>query len=246
MINFLDSYDELTASEKKALKYMIDHTEEIPYLYINDLAEAAFVSKTVIINLSQKLGFSGYKELKYHINNVVRAAKNEVSQQRLPITENLRRSIDKTFSLVSEEELKRCVDVILNAKNLFVMARGTSKAAGYYLEHLLFSLGIHCIFIKDYNLSESFTNLVTDQDVVILISLSGNTKKIVETAKKIELKKAKIISMTSFQSNTLTSYTDYHLYCHTDNWDTKRDDTISRIGFFILIDLLINYLGEAV
>ena len=48
---------------------------------------------------------------------------------------------------------------------------------GYYLEHLLFALGLHCFFINDYNLSDSFTRLVNEDDTVIFISLSGGTKK---------------------------------------------------------------------
>lgn len=244
MIDFLSSYDELTVSEKKALAYIMAHTEEIPYLNINDLAQEAFVSKTVIINLTQKLGYSGYKELKFHINSVIRQQKQVEASERVSTRENVSRSIDKTFSLVIDEQVAACANLMLNANNIFIMARGTSKPVGYYLEHLLFSMGMHCIFIKDYNLSESFTNLVTDKDVVILMSLSGNTKKIIETAKQVHMKKAQIISMTSFQSNTLASYADQQLYCHTEDLDTKRDDTISRIGFFLLVDLLVGTLKE--
>ncbi|WP_396326730.1 SIS domain-containing protein [Jeotgalibaca sp. MA1X17-3] len=158
--------------------------------------------------------------------------------------ENKKQSIEKTFSLVSDNDLTRSAEEILKAKNVFIMARGTSKAVGHYLEHLLFSLGIHCFFIKDYNLSESFTNLVTKDDVIILISLSGNTKKIIDTARKVHMKKAKVISLTSFQSNILASYADVRLFSHTDETDTKRDDSISRIGFFLLVDLMIGTIKE--
>lgn len=77
---------------------------------------------------------------------------------------------------------------------------------------------------------------------MIFISLSGGTKKIIETAKIVQLKGANIISMTAFNTNELTTYTDNSLFCFADSYDTKRDDTKSRIGFFILVDLLINEL----
>lgn len=244
MIDFLKNYDDLTVSEKKVLKFIIDHMEQIPYMNINQLAEESFVSKTVIINLCQKLGFSGFKELKFSINSSLKQKIASEQSADMSVLSNLEKSIQKTFSLIVDEDIDQAVDSLLTAKNIFIMARGTSKPVGYYLEHLLFSLGLHCFFIDDYNLSESFTRLVTKDDVVILFSLSGQTKKILETARMIHLKEAQIISVTSFQSNQLNEYANLNLYCHTENFDTKRDDSISRIGFFILIDLLIGNIKQ--
>ena len=133
MLDFIDSYDDLTESERKALSYMMNHLEEIPYVNINQLAELSFVSKTVIINLAQKMGFSGFKELKYHINQQLREEAVTVNNSKLSAKETVTSSIDKTLSLVSEEDLDRCAEEIIQAKNIFIMARGTSKPVGYYL-----------------------------------------------------------------------------------------------------------------
>ncbi|MDQ0176715.1 MurR/RpiR family transcriptional regulator [Bacillus chungangensis] len=244
MLNYLENYDDMTMSEKKVLKYIVENTELIPYLKISDLAEATFVSKTVIINLSQKLGYSGFKELKYHLSSLLKDEITETVNHKTSYKDSLQQSIFKTISLVDPNVLENCAQMIRSSKNVFIMARGTSKAAGYYLEHLLLSIGIQCIFIKDYNLSELFTNFVTENDLVIFISMSGNTKKIIESAKKVQMKKANMISMTSFQSNTLSNYTKNNLYCYTDSADTKRNDKISRIGFFLIIDLLIDQLSQ--
>lgn len=244
MLDFIDSYDDLTESERKALTYIMNHLEEVPYMNINQLAELSFVSKTVIINVAQKLGFSGFKELKYHINQQLREKAVTDKSHHFSVKETMTQSIEKTISLISEEDLSSCAKEIIRAKNIFIMARGTSKPVGYYLEHLLFSLGFHCFFIKDYNLSETFTNLVTENDVVILISLSGSTKKIIDTARKVHMKKAKIVSLTGFQTSILTSFADFKLYCHTEEMDTKRDDSISRIGFYLIVDLMIRTIKK--
>lgn len=246
MLEYIDQYDNLTESEKRALTYVVNHLEEVPYLTIKQLADEAFVSKTVIINLSQKIGYSGFKELKFDINQKIREKVSSLKNETQSIRENRKQSIEKTFSLVSDDDLTHCAEEILKARNIFIMARGTSKAVGHYLEHLLFSMGIHCFFIKDYNLSESFTSLVTEDDVLILISLSGNTKKIIDTARKVHMKKAKIISLTSFQSSILSSYSDLKLFSHTEDTDTKMDDSISRLGFFLLVDLIVGTIKEKV
>lgn len=242
MMNYLENYDDMTASERKVLNYILNNREVIPYLKINELADAAFVSKTVVINLAQKLGFSGFKELKFHFSRVLKEEIDE-SSQSLSFRDLLKDSVNKTFTLASDQVLIECAEKILSANNVFIMARGTSKAVGSYLEHLLLSIGIQCIFIKDYNLSELFTNFVREDDLVFFISLSGNTEKIINTAKEVHIKKAGIISLTAFHSNKLASYTNDSLYVYTHNPDTKRNDKTSRIGFFVIVDLLIHQLS---
>ncbi|MEX6066118.1 SIS domain-containing protein [Providencia hangzhouensis] len=91
--------------------------------------------------------------------------------------------MNKSFTLINEEQIKDCAKILHGSRNIFIVARGTSKAVGYYLEHLLFALGLHCFFINDYNLSDSFTRLVSKDDTVIFISLSGGTKKLLKRLK---------------------------------------------------------------
>src|SRR5699024_2398639 len=100
----------------------------------------------------------------------------------LSFRNTLQQSIDKTFSIVTDEMIHNCAKKILSSTNVFIMARGTSKADGYYFEHLLLSIGIQCIFIKDYNLSDVFTNYVSKDYLFIFISLSVNIIIIVATA----------------------------------------------------------------
>jgi RpiR family transcriptional regulator, glv operon transcriptional regulator len=244
MFDILKNYEELTVSEKRVLSYIMENQDQIPHIKINDLAEATFVSKTVIINLAQKLDFSGFREMKYYISQKIIEKMSAQETSTVLYRENLKQSIDKTFSLVTEDQLQKTAAKIKAAKNVFIMARGTSKAVGYYFEHLLLTIGIQCIFIKDYNLSEVFTDFVVEDDIVIFISLSGDTKKIIDTAKKIHLKKAEMISITSFNTNELTRYTTNNLFCYTDKTNTSKNDTISRTGFFLTIDLLVDKLAN--
>lgn len=244
MFDLLKNYEEMTTSEKRVLSYIVKNQDHIPHIKINDLAEETFVSKTVVINLAQKLGFSGFREMKYHISRTILEKMSEQENQTVIYREVLKQSIDKTFSLITEDQLHETAAKMKSAKNVFIMARGTSKPVGYYLEHLLLTIGIQCIFIKDYNLSEVFTDFVSEDDIVIFISISGDTKKIIDTAKKIHLKKVDIISITSFRTNELTRYTTNNLFCYTDKANTSKNDTISRTGFFLTIDLLVDKLAN--
>ncbi|WP_125702598.1 MurR/RpiR family transcriptional regulator [Lacticaseibacillus daqingensis] len=242
-MNIMEGYENLTKSERRVLAYVMEHKQQLPLMNIDEVAASTFVSKTVVINLAHKLGFSGYREMKFHLKVEV-AKQQAVQQETKSVKDQLRGVIDKSFALLDEQTLMDAALQIVQANNVFIMARGLSKPVAYYLEHVLLALGIHCFFIDDYNLSDSFTNLVTKNDTVLYISLSGNTPKIVSSAQMVQMKGAHIISLTSFNSNKLAALADKNLFGYTPVDNTKSDDSIPRIGLFVVIDLLVGTIKQ--
>ncbi|EJD6353526.1 MurR/RpiR family transcriptional regulator, partial [Proteus mirabilis] len=118
MLDFLKNYDNLTVSEKKVLKYLTDNIADIPYLNINDLVAKTFVSKTVIINLSQKLGFSGFKELKFQINNYILSRNKIEKSDHSSYKKQLEKNINKSFTLINEEQIKECAKTLRHSRNI--------------------------------------------------------------------------------------------------------------------------------
>ena len=53
-----------TNHEKDVANYILTHKDEIPDISAGELAEASLTSKATVVRLSQKLGLSGYQELK--------------------------------------------------------------------------------------------------------------------------------------------------------------------------------------
>ena len=199
-------------------------------------------SKTVIINLSQKLGFEGFSDLKYYLKS------NNSADDDIKVLEDLqyglKQNIEKTFVVIEADLYKKISREVIEAKTVYVFARGTSKAAGYYLNHLLLTLGIKCIFVKDYNLLTLVGNTLESDELVILISLSGNTEKILEVANIAKVKGSRTIAITSFGNNELSKISDYTLHCVSNDTETKFNDSISRIGMFIVIEMLVNSIKE--
>ncbi|MDO5547874.1 MAG: SIS domain-containing protein [Eubacteriales bacterium] len=87
--------------------------------------------------------------------------------------------------------------------------------------------------------------LMTDQDLCILISVSGENEKMIQTARQLRVRGIKLISMTKNQENTLAHLCDYQLYVEAGgyvetpiHWQYE-----STTSYFILIDILfLKYL----
>ncbi|GAA0107570.1 MULTISPECIES: MurR/RpiR family transcriptional regulator [Clostridium] len=242
MENLAKLFNKLTNSEQKVFTYIYTNQQKVIKMKINDLAKETFTSKTVIINLSQKLGFEGFSDLKYYLKS------NNSADDDIKVLEDLqyglKQNIEKTFVVIEADLYKKISREVIEAKTVYVFARGTSKAAGYYLNHLLLTLGIKCIFVKDYNLLTLVGNTLESDELVILISLSGNTEKILEVANIAKVKGSRTIAITSFGNNELSKISDYTLHCVSNDTETKFNDSISRIGMFIVIEMLVNSIKE--
>ncbi|MDB1934635.1 MurR/RpiR family transcriptional regulator [Clostridium tertium] len=242
MENLAKLFNKLTNSEQKVFTYIYANQQKVIKMKINDLAKETFTSKTVIINLSQKLGFEGFSDLKYYLKSSNSADADIKVLEDLQY--GLKQNIEKTFVVIEADLYKKISREVIEAKTVYVFARGTSKAAGYYLNHLLLTLGVKCIFVKDYNLLTLVGNTLESDELVILISLSGNTEKILEVANIAKVKGSRTIAITSFGNNELSKISDYTLHCVSNDTETKFNDSISRIGMFIVIEMLVNSIKE--
>ncbi|HFI0646584.1 TPA: MurR/RpiR family transcriptional regulator [Streptococcus suis] len=64
--------------DRQIVKYMLNNKEALRDLSITDLADATYTSKSTVLRLVKKLGFSGYSEFKYNLR-MARASSAENS-----------------------------------------------------------------------------------------------------------------------------------------------------------------------
>ena len=238
MNRIIEKFDTLTESERRVCNYIVQNMHEVETININELADKSLTSKTVVITMSQKLGFSGFSDLKYYIKTY------NASQHEHITTEAFNDSVialtKMTGNLVNYSNLQKSAEVILNAKTVYIAARGTSKSVAQHLNHLLLTIGLKCIILDDYNLLSIITPTIDPREVIILISLSGETRKIVEAAKIVKSRNVSIISITSFTHNVLARMSDINLYTASDSVATATNDGISRVGMFMIVEMLAN------
>ncbi|MGM9972809.1 MAG: MurR/RpiR family transcriptional regulator [Clostridiaceae bacterium] len=237
MEKLINKISKLTPSEEKVFEFIYNNRAKVTNMKITDLARDSYSSKTVIINMCQKLGFEGFSDFKYYLKTQNKSEVEALGPKDSIAT--LEENIEKTFRLVDDKSYDRIAREIVNSGMVYIFARGTSKAAAYHLNHLLLTIGVKCIFVKDYNLLTLVSNTLKSNEIIVLISLSGMTEKILEAANIAKVKGAKRIAITSFENNELSRISDYALYCSSEDTKTKYNDSSSRIGMFIIIELLV-------
>lgn len=246
MNRFTENFDIMSESEKKVCQYIIKNMDKVVDMSVYSVADAAFTSKTVVINTAKKIGFTGFTDLKYYIKQHIGDTKKTktVVKSMQDFNTELIETTKMTCNFVGERELDTTASKILESKTVYIAARGTSKSIASHLNHMLITIGIKCVLIDDYNLLTLIADRIDKNELMILLSLSGETAKIVDAARRVKARESSLIAITSFTHNSLSRMADISIYSLAQDTDTIDNDSISRLGMFINVEMIINRVKE--
>lgn len=236
----------LTKSQQRILEYIYSNIETIPFLTITDISNELNVSDATITRFSKKVGFQSFKEMKTAILSEIQISpaqklQNSFEQDHLNNKENLliykeiQHLID-TVSQLDTKTLYQAIHLLLEAKKIYVFAKGAAKSPAELLVFRLnrFNLDIQLVTASGSELFEKLNNL-SSEDAVVLFgfgSVPREIKLVEDHSKKI---KASILS-----------FTDRHYNSHSENGITTffvarglPDDYHSMTSIIALIDTLI-------
>ncbi|MEL3971143.1 MurR/RpiR family transcriptional regulator [Rossellomorea oryzaecorticis] len=240
--------EHLSNTDLKILDFVIDNVHEIDRYSINKLADSCFVSRTTILRLAKKLGFSGYSEFRSY----VKFNKEQINQYTTPDIEQnfLRKDIERTAELLKKEAVENLVTDMVEAKRVYFIGSWLLKTSCYYTAKRLNYY--ESKFISPQNDEEIDISFLHDDGinenaVVIFLSFSGETPKIVKYAKKAENLGAKTVSITSISKNQLAKLCDVNFWAYFSMIyeDTHNECIASNLTIdYILEEIFLRYLSR--
>lgn len=236
------NYDKLNENDKHIYNYILNNKIKCQTMSIQDLASNCNVSHTTILRFAQKLGLNGYSELKFYLklenNKKYIFEKSEIL--------NTYEDINKTMQTLINRDFSDICYLIDNCKKVYAYGTGESqKNAVKELQRNFLYMGKLVNIIEGNDELEIIKNYITKDDVVFLISLSGENKIINNFAEQLNKKSVKIISITQSGNNTLSRKSDSNIQFYTHEVAKLDDDLQVFLSsqFFIINEfLLIKYL----
>ena len=133
-----------------------------------------------------------------------------------------------------------------NCKKIYVYGTGeVQKNAAKELKRNFLYVGKLVDVIEGKDELEILNNYITEEDIIFLISLSGENKVINKFAKNLNKKGTKIISITQSGNNSLSKESDMSIQFYTHEVAQLEDNLQIFLSsqFFIINEfLLIKYL----
>lgn len=136
-------------------------------------------------------------------------------------------------------ELDRIFSVLNKANNVIIYATGFTQnnfAKEFSKELFLFERP-NFLLSGETDFS-AISNMLNDEDLVIVISLSGNTPSIQETLKNLMLKQVSILGITEFGDSFLRQHSTYQLYYETSELEVNFKDSKSMSGLYVILILV--------
>ena len=214
----------MSKSQEKIAKYILSHLNTTPFLTVEKLAKLSGVSIATITRFVTFLGYKGYPEflkdtqesIKQQLTNIERikieSEKNSGEEKDIyEIFEDDVNNIKLTMEDLNLYELKKAVDLLLNAKRIYIVARRSSSVLGIFLKYYLDLMFNNVNLIENIEQIPKQTNEFSDEDVIIGISFEKYARSTVEIFTYLKTNGAKTIAITDTMLSPLVPYSDITL-----------------------------------
>ena len=231
--------ENLNDTDMAILKYILQNRTGVKHISIHTLAKNCAVSSTAIVRFSQKLGFDGFGELKAFLKMENSSA--EISSGDL--LKNLQDFYSQTAEKIFKWNFDDANQLIHQSNRVFAFASGYVQSnVVQELKRLFFYDNVLIYEIKGREEFRSILHTLTEDDLFIFVSLSGETPLVLDFAKQLRLREIPFISITKLHDNTLAGLSTVNLYISPVEFDIRGEEITpvsfkSMLPYFMLIEI---------
>lgn len=230
----------LSDAEDGVLRYIVEHMDTVLKMGVRGIARENFTSTSTIMRLTKKLGYDGFVDMYYKL---------------LPLVNKVQENMDEDIQFInsfcsnslllhnSYDDIRGVAKRIsqMGTGYVFLYATGFSAVPVEYLTKKLLVLGIKCIYSNGMDSIGVFENNLNGMGMLVVVSRSGETDRVVERVKTARENGIFTVSFTNEIDNSVCSLTDVQFKIEDSN---KLDDRNMMANTFfpnviMLMELLI-------
>jgi len=246
-----------STTEQEIAGHILQNPQLVVDMSIHELAKHTFSSASTIVRLCNHTGYSGYKEFRKAVTYelAMREQSKRVEQKKIAHSDSLQDIIDKityanivsleeTRELMDMDTLRACVDLIRNARVIYLFGLGASLVAAQdaYLKFL--RLNKLCVINVDWHSQLLQAKNADEKDLGIVISYSGATTEVIECMKIMKENRTPIIAITRCVNSPVSDLADQKLYTTANESIFRSGAMASRISQLNIIDILYTALAN--
>ena len=219
----LNQQEAFNETEKIIANYILKQPKDILNQSIQEVSANTFSSTSSIVRLCRKIGLKGFSDFKIQLSAQLQIKPDVVLDINpdFPFSENdtyedvtntLRGlymdSIIQTSQLYSNELLEEAVASLLSAKQLGIFSYGDTTVPALNFQNRMMKIGYN---IQMPNLPGENRHLArnfTEEDCVILVSYSGESKSNYNIAQILKRQGAKLIVVTAYPDSHIAKMAD--------------------------------------
>jgi len=242
----------LPSAERRIADFVLQRPESVITMNMADLKVVVGVSDPTIVRFARRLGCRGYAELKVRLAQSLAPAAPFSHEAILPtdsveaaVLKTLRNSINSLRRFEQDCDaaaVGRAADLMLMAHEVFLFGLGISQTIAYDAEHKFLRVGIRCRLIEGQQRQALVATTVRREDAVVLLSHSGETRALVQSAATARTRGAHTIAVTAPHSHlarTCALVIGVPRYEHSEVYTPLT----ARLNHFIVTNMLVAVIG---
>lgn len=255
LLKELKEKDNFSPTEQIVIEYLLNHYQEVMNLSARQLAEKTYTSSAAVVRLCQKLGLKGYSEFKIKFTSEVMRTSTQNGMQKNAISNRDSvmsivnkvaciqvEAIEETKNELNPNQLMRTVQMLEQANHVDFYAMDSNlqiaKNACYCFLHAGKLATVNTAINAQY-----VQAMATPKDhLAIIISRTGENRKLIEIAEILKKRKVQIIVLTSVQSSTLTDLSNESFYISTEKDFAELGTLVFLTGANYIVDVLFSLL----
>lgn len=245
------SFDVLTDSQKRIAEVIVEDPEFVAFATIDKLAARLGVSPSTIVRFAYRLQFAGYPDLQERVREVLRVQLRGGDSETTPgqsaterlgdgvAGQSLRRDLEnlqRTIRAISLDRIGAAVDLIADARRIYVTGAATSLSLAQYASVVLGRVRSDVLLIGPGEQAVGpLLDLVRD-DVVLAFTFppyAASTMRDVEAARAVE---ATVVAVTDSPVSPVGQVADVLLTAVASGIGTQN----SLVAPMAVVNLLLN------
>lgn len=239
-------HDDITHTDAAIFNFIVQKPRVVTSHSIQQLAQLIAVSQSSIVRFTQKIGLSGFSELKYIISNSIAETVSEDQAEALS-SDKIIDLLGATKKSLEQTNLTPVLNEIYHARRIFCYGTGMAQrnVLAEFRRNLL-NANKFTIEVSGISELENVANMASESDLVIVVSLSGKILEIKGLLQVIQARGGKLIGVTQMSNNNLATIADYNLYFNTDEEIYDAISVTSFLPAHLVLELVYRaYLKQA-
>lgn len=190
------NYEKFTTVEKSIADFFIQNHERVD-LSSKAMADRLYVSEASLSRFAQKCGYRGYREFVYQYEMTFVENRESMTGNTRMILNAYQELLNKTYSLIDEEQIARIGKYLGQAERVTVCGRGSSGYAAAEMELRFMRIGVNIDSIQDSDRMRMQAVFQDKRSLVFGISVSGETEPVLYLLREARRRGAKTVLITA-------------------------------------------------
>jgi len=213
---------------------------------LKEIAAEAGVSEAMVVKITKKLGFAGYREFRTAVSQYNRLPTAEMHQElslddtSQEIVQKVFRTsihaLEETLSIIDIDAFDRAADLIHGARHRDFYGVGGSAQIARDVAHKFLRIGVRCSVVDDSHMMLMSASLLGPDDVAIGFSHSGNTMAVIEAIQLARRNGARTIAITNYNGSALAQQADVVLCSTAQGSPLMGENAAARIAQLNILD----------